>query len=326
MDVKDLIYIREIAREGSLSDAGRKLGVSQPTLSSYLSRLENMLGVDLFVREKKKMLPTAAGRIYLEAAEQMIQVKERTYQSIKSLTSQVSETIKIGATPLRGAIMVAQIFPQFARRFPNVKVEIAEGYMNGLRDMVKNGQVTFALGSCYDSEDSEFDYMIVSNEEVVLGVPSFHRLAHLASKDLEHLTVADISEFGDTPFVMMAVGSTVRTISDHILAGNGIRPTIVFESHNNLVLSNMIRSGAGVGFLPRSAMVKDAKDIVYFSMEPRYYIGLCMIMQKNAHLSEAARYLAYLVIRQDRDNPMYVSALNEASKSICREFEGDEEV
>ena len=184
--------------------------------------------------------------------------------------------------------------------------------------------MSFALGSCYDSEDPEFDYIIVSREEVVVGVPAFHRLAArgLSAEGYpEKLESISVSELADTPLVLLSAGTTVRVISDNIFAKEGVYPTVVFETNNNLVLSNMIRQGAGAGLMPRSAMVKDAEDIVYFSIAPRYYLNLAMILRKNQVLSEAERYLAYLVICQDKDNPMYQPAMNGYARAIYQEFQ-----
>ena len=132
MDVKELTYLTAIAEEGSLSGAGKRLHVSQPTLSVFLSGLERTLGVDLFLREKKRLIPTPAGYIYLDAAKQILAVRDQTYQAIRRVTHKLTETITVGASPLRGSIMVAQIFPEFSRRFPDVKVEIKESYMQDL--------------------------------------------------------------------------------------------------------------------------------------------------------------------------------------------------
>lgn len=321
MNTKHLEYITTIAHEGSLSAAGRKLNVSQPTLSAYLADLERRLGTDLFLREKKRLIPTRAGRIYLDAATQILAVRDRTYQTIYRLSHEPTETIVIGATPLRGSIMVAKIFPQFSRRFPNVRIQIREAYMEELRSLVKTGQVNLSLGSCYDSQSSDFDHIIISREELVLGVPAFHRLAPLASGSLDRLTAIDIRELFDSPFVLLAPGNTGRIISDNIFSTAGFTPTVVFETSNNLVVSNMIREGTGVGFLPRSAMVSDAKDIVYFSLTPRYYIQLSISAAKNRVLTEAERYFVYLVITEDQNNPQYIPACNAYARSILEEFQ-----
>lgn len=321
MDIKEMLYVTAIAREGSLTAAGRKLHVSQPTLSNFLSTLETQLGTSLFLREKKQLIPTHAGQIYIDAAMRILEVREQTYRSIYQVTHEPTETILVGATPLRGSIMVAQIFPQFNRRYPNVKLQIREAYMGELRTLVKNGEVNCALGSLHDSENPDLDYIIVSKEEIVLGVPVFHRLAPLASGNGNRLASIDIGELYDTPFIMLASGTTIRTISDTVFARAGFRPTIVFETNNNLVLSNMIRQGAGAGLLPRSAMVQDAADIVYFSLSPKYYLELSILLRKGHVLTEAERYFAYLVISRDKDNPLYVPSMNTRARKIYQEFE-----
>ena len=192
--------------------------------------------------------------------------------------------------------------------------------MSNLRSHVKNEQVSFSLGSCYDSDNPDFDYITVSKEEVILAVPAFHPLAPLSSPKGERLAALEIHQLADTPFVLLSPGTTIRAISDNIFSTAGIRPTIVFESNNNLVIFNMIRQGAGAGFLPRSSMSDTASDIVYFSLSPKYYLSLSIIVKKNRTLTEAERYLAYLIIRRDKDNPLYTPALNQYARTIFHEF------
>lgn len=321
MNLKTMRYIIEIADAGNISMAGRKLGVSQPTLSTFLTNLENQLGMDLFIREKKRLTLTPAGKIYTDAARKILQTEEQTRQTIYRLTHQTTDTITIGATPLRGSIAVAQIFPLFSKRFPHVKIQIQEAYTEELQRLVRTGAVNYALGSCYDTEIPDLDYIITSKEEVVLGVPAFHRLAPLAAgSSSDNLVTIDIRQFSDSPFVMMSRGTTVRTISDNILSKAGLIPTIVFETNNNLVLSYMIRHGAGIGFLPCSAMAPNAEDVVYFSLQPRYYLNLGAVFAKKRILSEAERYFVYLLIRQDMENPRYIPAHNGYARNILSEF------
>ena len=87
MQIKNMSYIIALAEAGTLSAAGKQLGISQPTLSVFLSNLEQELGIDLFLRDKKKLIPTPAGRIYLEAARRILATQEQTLQSIRQLTT-----------------------------------------------------------------------------------------------------------------------------------------------------------------------------------------------------------------------------------------------
>ena len=79
MQIKNMSYIIALAEAGTLSAAGKQLGISQPTLSVFLSNLEQELGIDLFLRDKKKLIPTPAGRIYLEQLDAFLPHRSRRF-------------------------------------------------------------------------------------------------------------------------------------------------------------------------------------------------------------------------------------------------------
>ena len=106
MNVRSMEYLLAIEKTGSLSAAGRLLKVSQPTLTVFVQGLEQQLGAALFQREGRCLVPTAQGRVLLNAAREIVAVKEQTYQTIRRLTHRQSSRIVIGATPLRCSLMV----------------------------------------------------------------------------------------------------------------------------------------------------------------------------------------------------------------------------
>ena len=223
MNTRQLTYVLSIAETGNLSAAAKELGVSQPALSKYLAELEDELGTELFLRYKKQLYPTAAGKIYLEAATRIIGVKEQTYQIISELSNGYQKTLHIGVTPLRGSIAIAQIFNQFHRRYPNVKIEMKERYMAGLRRAIQDHSVELALGTCNDPDEPDIIHTSFHEEELVLFVPSFHPLAYQASQDLDHLTAIDIRKFQDTPFLLATENSTIRQTAEPDAADRCLR-------------------------------------------------------------------------------------------------------
>ena len=117
----------------------------------------------------------------------------------------------------------------------------------------------------------------------------------------EALPCVDIRCVADSPVVVMAEGNTARAVYDRIMEKEGLRPTEVFETNNLLVLCRMVGQGMGVALIPASSMQKNREDTVYFSIYPRYYMHLGMLLPPGRNeLSEAERYLASLVIRGDR--------------------------
>ena len=324
MNVRSMEYLLAIEKTGSLSAAGRLLKVSQPTLTVFVQGLEQQLGAALFRREGRCLVPTAQGRVLLNAAREIVAVKEQTYQTIHRLTHRQSSRIVIGATPLRGSLMVAQVFPAFNRRFPDVELVIREGYTRDIKDWVQRGQVDCALSS-YISGEEGFEIIATMKEEIVAAVPGFHPMAAMARERGDALPCVDIRCFADSPFVLMAEGNTARAVYDRIMAKEGLRPTEVFETNNLLVLCRMVGQGMGVALIPASSMQKNREDTVYFSIYPRYYMHLGMLLPPGRNeLSEAERYLAYLVIRGDMENPAYRRSLNVRAQQILNEFEGED--
>ena len=72
MNLSQIHYFIAIAETGYLSEASKQLKFSQPALSKYLIKLEQEVGLELFYREKKRLKPTRAGRLYLDAAYKIV--------------------------------------------------------------------------------------------------------------------------------------------------------------------------------------------------------------------------------------------------------------
>lgn len=324
MNVRSMEYLLAIEKTGSFSAAGRLLKVSQPTLTVFVQGLEQQLGAALFRREGRCLVPTAQGRVLLNAAREIVAVKEQTYQTIHRLTHRQSSRIVIGATPLRGSLMVAQVFPAFNRRFPDVELVIREGYTRDIKDWVQRGQVDCALSS-YISGEEGFEIIATMKEEIVAAVPGFHPMAAMARERGDALPCVDIRCFADSPFVVAAKGNTVRTVYDRIMEKEGLHPTEVFETNNMQVLCRMVCQGVGAALVPISAIEDNRQSAAYFSIYPRYYMHLGMLLPPDRNeLSEAERYLAYLVIRNDLKSPIYQRSLNVRAQQILNEFEGGE--
>ena len=90
MNLSQLKYIIAIANTGSLSVAAQQLGISQPALSKYLAKQQKEIGLELFYRDKKRLQPTEAGRLYLEAARKILTLQKDTAASMRSIDPPVT--------------------------------------------------------------------------------------------------------------------------------------------------------------------------------------------------------------------------------------------
>ena len=87
MDVKQMTYILTIAQEGGISKAAAKLFITQSALDQQLLKLEHELGTRLFFRSRSSFALTEAGRVYVEYARRMLELKNEAYRIIHGAPS-----------------------------------------------------------------------------------------------------------------------------------------------------------------------------------------------------------------------------------------------
>lgn len=322
MNVRAMEYLVAMEQGGSLSAAARLMGVSQPTLSVFLKNLEQQLGMELFRRQGHSLIPTPKGQVLLEAAREIVAVKEQTYQTIHRLTHVQSNRICIGASPLRGSLIVAQIMPAFNRRYPDVELVIREGYAQEIQEWLQQGEVDFALNSCAEGE--ERGIISAVREPMAVAVPQFHPMA-VQARSQGKVPAADIRCFADSPFILMTRGFTVRRIYDRLMEQANLHPTVVYETNNMLVVCRMVSRGMGAAVVSAGTANMGGSEMVCFPLDPPCYMRLGLSFPPGkTELTPAQRYFAYLILRDDLHNPQYEPDPNQPARAILEEFGGED--
>jgi len=320
MNIEQLPYIIAIAKTGNLSAAASHLGISQPALSKYLIKLEKEVGMKLFTSYKKKLYPTNAGQVYLDAAYKIRDIQLNTINSIRAMHTQERKKLYIGVTPHRGVQLLAKTYPQFTKLFPLTELVLQEGYASQMREYVRADKVNFAMSTYDGYEEPGIQYQPLFDEELILSVPVFHPLANQACTDLENLAATDIMEFQDTPFVLMGPDTTIGKISARIFAEIDFTPTVIYTSNNILMVDEMIRAGAGVGLISRYYALP-SKEVVYFSLRNPLFYTVCIISKTGHAYSKEERYLIYLQLKYNQENRQYGFRWDDTLRGIVDEFE-----
>ncbi|WP_049962315.1 LysR family transcriptional regulator [Oribacterium sp. FC2011] len=326
MNIKACTYLVTIEECKSLSKAASQLGISQPALSKFLANMESTLGHRLFIKSQKSLIPTDAGEVYLESCRNIINIKQRTYASILQLSQAPSSTITIGLTPYRGAQFFSDIYPAFSERFPIIQVKTKEGYMSELKEAAKKSEVDVVIGTVTPSDEKDFTFASVSYEQLCLAVPLSHPAASKSDDSGNYFPTIDIKEFSDAPFVMWGSSTTNAKNIEEYMARNNFTPTVVQRSNNALMMNEMLKTGVGVGFLPRS-FCKAKQGRVYFSTWPPVQTFNGVFYLKEKQLSEAERYFVYLMIRNSVRSEILTGTnvyFNKTSRAIINEFGGFE--
>ena len=121
-----LIYFREIANEGSISKASKKLLIGQPALSAQLKQLEDQLGIDLFERKNRQLVLTDAGKVTLKYANEIGKLGQELLQVISDKAYSSKTPLRLGALDSIPKQVVWEI-AQRARKIGECFISIVEG-------------------------------------------------------------------------------------------------------------------------------------------------------------------------------------------------------
>lgn len=296
MNTSHLPYVIAVASTESLSAAARQLGISQPALSKHLKKLEREVGVDLFFHKQKKYIPTPAGRLYLQTAQRILEQVRHTRTSIAALSGTKEEKLRIGVSPNRGIAIMAGIFPDFDKRYPQVQLSLHEGYANQLKELVRQEQLDSAVTTYVGDPPDDLEILPVQQEELVLAVPTFHPVVKHDTFLLDELPFADLHDFWDAVFILPAPSSTQYDMAQTIFSQNGFYPRATVSNPNIVIQEALIRSGARVGFLP-AFYVHPNEEISYFRLKTTARLTVTYITRKGHVFPDYERYLVYLLVK-----------------------------
>jgi DNA-binding transcriptional LysR family regulator len=135
--ITGLEVFAKVAASGSLSAAGRALGLSQTMITKHVAALESRLGVKLFHRTTRRLSLTEAGRRYLESAERILADLEAADGAVAADRLEPRGLLRVNAPVSFGSRQIAPLMSEFARRHPKLRVEL--GLNDRLVDLAEEG-------------------------------------------------------------------------------------------------------------------------------------------------------------------------------------------
>lgn len=301
MDLRQIENIITIEQEQSISRAAEKLFLTQSALNQQLLKLERELGTPLFERRKHSMIPTLAGRIYLNTAKQMISMKQDTYRIIHDISEEKIGEISVAFTPEMGAMMFSHIYPVFHEKYPDITFRIQEVRGKKMEQLLLQREVTFAFAIYYDNtKHPELDYIDMESERMVLGLPSSHPLAYMGGdRSYETFPPIDLKLLKKDKFVLLSKETKMRDMIDLAFIHAGFHPDVLFESTTTRTAFNMVSKQIAPAFFPQSYVDPQA-PIVYFSVNPQQTWMRSVAFLKGCYMTKPEKYFIGLGIEYMR--------------------------
>lgn len=234
-----------IEREGSFSGAAAALGVSQPSLSQQIQRMETELGTPLFLRQGRKILPTEAGKILLRCGRQIRDLEENAGYALDALRGEGAPLV-IGTTPYRALTILPEAICRFRALSPVTPIRLEEMTAAELLEACRADRVELAFTALPQPGGEEyglFDCTPVLTERLVLAVPE--------ALPFEGSGIADAPGL---PFAALGEGQLLRRKFEQICAAAGFRPEIPFTCTDVQTLARMVSRGTFAAVLPEGIL------------------------------------------------------------------------
>lgn len=312
MTTRQLYYLVTISDQGSLSQAAKILGISQPALSKFLTDYEDSLGFLIFLRHHRQLTPTAVGRYVIACAQKILDEQTRLLQTLRNVTDTKRTRIRLATAPNRGAIIYSRIYNQFSQRYPNIALSLSEIYASDQPGAILHGQVDIAIGAGKTSE--KVTDLPIACEELLVSLPVSHPMAQK-----ERIRLQDLR---DTPFVLQGPRHSIRILAEELFQKAGFHPVVAFESSDVILVDSMLHQAVGAGLVSQ-AHVFPCSELVYRPLEPPIRQTLHIRYPLGHTLTEPERYLAGLLIRERLSDPRYQPIPSAEADSLLRTAEGE---
>ncbi|ODT31656.1 MAG: LysR family transcriptional regulator [Kaistia sp. SCN 65-12] len=163
------VFVR-VVELGNLSAAGRDMRISPAVASNRIKELEKHLGVRLFNRTTRQLMPTEHGTVFYTGAKRVLEAISEAEAAVSALSGQPRGTIKVTAPLGLGRRLIASGIPEFRDKYPDIEVRLRLSDHNV--DIMKEGiDVAFRLGII---EDSSLRLRgIMECERVLVAAPGY---------------------------------------------------------------------------------------------------------------------------------------------------------
>lgn len=264
IELDTLFQTLVVAEHGSFHKAASLLGVKTSTLSRRIHELEARLGVSLFQRHRHGVRPTDAGRIFLEKMQRIesdldsVLVNARAAGHGESGWLRIGLYVSLSTGPLRGALLT------YADRFPDVEISVVDESRRNLMERLNTGALDIVIVNG-QARHGAYDVLALWTEDILIGVPVGHPLAHQPAvtwDDLRHERIL---------FSSRDPGPELHNALIANLNGTGVLPAIRQTSADHDTIIGLVALRRSVTLLYASSAGVVHPGVTYRKLSGRHH-------------------------------------------------------
>lgn len=260
MELRHLRYFVAVAETGSMTKAAQQLGIQQPPLGQQIRALEAELKVQLFDRAPKRIVLSAAGKVFLDDAREILDRATEAVARVRRFERGEQGLLTVGFTSSASMHPIApQILRAFGDAYPLAKIEVEERETYELILGLGSRKLDAAFMRFAPADTRDLTRVPLLDEDMLLAIPSNHALAR---EPASPVTLDMVAREG---FVLYRRPDGFG-IYDWLVAaldGLGFKPRLAHEVHRMMAAINIVAAGGGLSLVPASMQTLHREAVVY---------------------------------------------------------------
>ena len=278
MDLTDLHIFRSVVQAGGVTRAAEKLNRVQSNITTRVRQLETELGVELFVREGKRLHLSSAGKLLLDYADRLIDLAQEAREAVHD--AKPRGLLRLGTGESTAAMRLPVPMNDYLGRYPDVSLELRTGNTRQLAGAVLTGELDAALTSD-PIADAPFEKVPIYEEELVIIATAGHPPIK-SPRDARPQTVLAFES-----------GCSYRQRLEDWFAHHGEMPERIVEITSYHAMLGCAVAGMGISLMPRNVLstFPDAKLLSVHSLPPALARSQTTLIWRKGMLSPKVRAL-----------------------------------
>ena len=239
MELSDLNIFRTVVQAGGITRAAEKLNRVQSNVTTRIHQLEEQLGVQLFIREGKRMHLSPAGKVLLDYADRLLDLAHEARESVHD--AKPRGLFRLGAMESTASVRLPAPLSEYCRRYPEVTLELRTGNCRDLTGLLLRGEIDAAL-TAGSIPDAPFEKIPIYEEEMVIVAGAGHQPIKTA-RDAESRTV-----------LVFENGCSYRKRLEDWFALKGEMPERLIEMSSHHAMLGCVVVGMGISLLPKMVL------------------------------------------------------------------------
>jgi LysR family transcriptional regulator for metE and metH len=239
LEIRHLLLVEAIALEGGVTRAGERLHLTQSALSHRLRDIEARLGVPLFLRLRRKMVPTPAGERLLALARPLLAQVRRAEEEIRLMGGNGAGILRFAVECYTCYHWLPRLLDAYRRKFPRVEVRIAADETPRPIAALFEGRLDLAMVSSRVA-DRRIHLRPLFEDEFVVVMPPGHPLAARSFVRPQDFAAENL---------LMYSAPEENTAMQRVLAPAGVAPSRVTQVRLTEAILELVKAGQGLAVL-----------------------------------------------------------------------------